>query len=269
MSSEDLSSFDFLRQEMRQARTNAGLSQEDLGKRAHVSSSLISAVETGARPLQHNYVSAIDNALGTGGFFERLLARATRAGEPTWFREWRVYEHDAVSLWYFEISVIPGLLQTEAYARAVLGSGGLLSPDAVEQRVGARLNRQGVLHRENPPQVIVVVDEAVLRRAVGGVDVMREQLDHLQTLAALPHVHIQVVPSAVQEYPGMAGPFAIAGLADNTYVAHLDTPLRGQVVSDAQDVGSVVRRWESVRSEAASCRESTELISKVRKELWT
>ncbi|MER7334477.1 MULTISPECIES: helix-turn-helix transcriptional regulator [unclassified Micromonospora] len=112
----------------------------------------------------------------------------SRRRDPIWFRPWQEIEREAVSLRSYESVVLPGLLRTEAYARAVLTGGGLFPRGDVERHLAARLARQGILRQDEPPQFTAVVDEAALRRPVGGPATMREQLRALVTACAEPHV---------------------------------------------------------------------------------
>ena len=187
--------------ELRQARITAGLSQDELGKQMAYSGSLVSAVETGQRPPGRDYVTAFDRALKTGGLFERLLADVVSLDRaPVWLRDWIIFEREATLLRWFEATVLPGLLQTEAYARAVLEASGLLDAAQVEE--------------------------------VGGPAVMADQCAHLLARAAEPHVHVHVVPASVGAYAGMAGPFILAK-GDDLEAAHLDNALQAQPWSAA------------------------------------
>ncbi|MEU5944992.1 DUF5753 domain-containing protein [Micromonospora sp. NPDC047465] len=148
----------------------------DLLRRA-CSHSAASATTVGRR----RRAAAGDAGHGTGGgFFERLLTLVRADAAPPWLREWISVEAEATLIRWFEPSLIPGLLQTEAYARAVLTGGGMLREVEVEQRVTSRLSRQAVLTREAPPEVVFVMDELVLRRQIGDRKVMAEQFAHLR-----------------------------------------------------------------------------------------
>jgi hypothetical protein len=186
----------------------------------------------------------------------------------SWFRQWALTEREAVALRSYQWSVIPGLLQTEAYARALLTGAGQLTGELVEQQVAARLSRQELLTRDDPPQFIAVLDEHVLRRPVGGPGVMREQLQHLLKICAEhPRVRIQVVPTGTGAYAGLNGPFVIATLPDGGDVAYLDDQLQGRFVDRVDDVATIRQLWESVRCEALPYQQSLELIAEVA-ETW-
>lgn len=253
----------FLVQELRQARIAAGLSQEELGRQMKYSGSLISAVETAQRPPGSEYVTAFDRALKTGGLFERLLKDMVSLDRaPVWLRDWIIFEREATLLRWFEPLLVPGLLQTEAYARALLEANGLLDATQIEEVVASRLDRQAILDRPSPPTVIAIIDEGVLHRQVGDAAVMAEQCALLLTRAAQHHVQIHVVPGAVGAYAGMAGPFILAK-GDDLEAAHLDNALQAQAVERRDALDRLVRRWEAIRGQALPRGLSMDLIRDV------
>ncbi|MGK5674864.1 helix-turn-helix domain-containing protein [Micromonospora sp. URMC 106] len=268
MGGGQLSTLEFLGGELRRARRDRGLSQEELAQRINYSSSLVGMVEIGHRTPSQDFVGRLDAALESGGFFERLLALVRADAAPPWLREWIQVEAEATLIRWFEPSLIPGLLQTEAYARAVLTGGGMLREAEIEQRVASRLARQAVLSREAPPEVVFVVDESVLRRQIGDRKVMAEQFDHLLAVTAAPHVDLHVVPADAGMHAGLAGAFILARTPEGGEVAHLDTPLRAHVSDRSDDVDSLQRRWENLRGEALPRRASRELVVEVA-ESWT
>ncbi|WP_444949217.1 helix-turn-helix domain-containing protein [Micromonospora ureilytica] len=192
----------------------------------------------------------------------------SRRRDPIWFRPWQEIEREAVSLRWFESTVLPGLLQTEAYARAVLGGAGLIPRGEIDRHLTVRLGRQGVLKRDDPPQFTAVVDEAVIRRPVGGPSTMREQLLAVAAACVEPHIRVHVVPSTVGAYAGLNGPFVIAHSHDHRVAGYLDNQLQGQVASDPEDIAAMMAAWENVRGEALSHWQSVELIQEVA-ESWS
>ncbi|WP_422753270.1 Scr1 family TA system antitoxin-like transcriptional regulator [Micromonospora sp. WMMD708] len=190
-----------------------------------------------------------------------------RRRDLPWFRPWAELEQDATSIRSYQPLVLPGLMQTEEYARAVLRAGGHAS-DEVEQLVASRLARQAVLDREPPPQLVVVIDEGVLCRLVGDRVTMARQVSQLATATEREHVQVRVIPADGPWHTGLAGAFMLARLPDGAEVAYLDNQLRGEVVTESIDVASLGRRWESVAGEALSARQSTGLIREAVKR-WT
>ncbi|HEY0697539.1 MAG TPA: helix-turn-helix transcriptional regulator, partial [Micromonospora sp.] len=207
---------EILRDELRHARTARELSQEEFGRLIRYSGTHVSSVETGSRPPTDDYLAAVDRALATGGLFARLLPRLSELDSaPLWVREWIEIEQQSKALRWYEMAWVPGLLQTEGYARAVFATDGRLSAEEIEARVAARLARQRMLFGDSPPHFVGIVDEAVLRRAVGGSAVMREQLFHLVRLnEEHRRVRIHVVPASVGAYSGLDGPLVIATLPE-------------------------------------------------------
>jgi transcriptional regulator with XRE-family HTH domain len=191
-----------------------------------------------------------------------------RRRELAWFRPWAEIERDATSFRWYEPTVLPGLLQTEAYARAVLVGAGLVARDDVERLLAARLARQGVLRRDHPPQFMAVIDEGVLRRPIGGPAVMREQLRAIVAACAEPHVRVQVVPSSIGAYAGLSGPFVLATTEDHRIAGYLDNLLKGQVVNGTNEIAAILAAWEAIRGEALSHWQSVDLIKEVA-ETWT
>ncbi|AVT36951.1 helix-turn-helix transcriptional regulator [Plantactinospora sp. BB1] len=253
----------FIVVEIRQGRQAAKMTQEAFGRLANFSASHVSAVENRTRALTMDFIAGADRALKTGGVYERLVAKL---GAPTWLREWIDHEREAVALRSFQNAVLPGLLQTEAYARAVLAVG-LLTAEQLQQKVKERLDRQSILTRDDPPQVISIVDESVIRRVIGSREVMREQMAHLLKLSTTPLVQIQVVPDSVGAYLGLSGPFVVATLPSNADVGYIDSQLRGKVVEQAAEVLQLRRAWDAIRGGALPVPQSTELITRVMEQL--
>ncbi|SCF05201.1 Helix-turn-helix domain-containing protein [Micromonospora haikouensis] len=256
----------YILDELRLLRTELGLSQDDFGRTIGYSGSHVSSVETGGRPPTREYMRTIDNHHGTGGRYLRMLEALTRLdATPEWLHEWIEFEREATTLRWFELSYLPGLLQTERYARATL-AGGRFTAEEIDLLVAARLERQAVLDRDNPPQLIAVLDESVLRRPVlDQPGLMAEQLDQLAGLALREHIQVHVVPADTGMYLGLAGQFIIAELPDGTRVAHADNQLKAQIIDAPADIARLAKTWEIVRNEALPRRRSIELIKEVAK----
>ncbi|CCH21325.1 helix-turn-helix domain-containing protein [Micromonospora lupini] len=258
----------FLLEQLRRARQARGLSQEELGKMINYSPSYVSAVETGQSPVRPDYVARIDSTLDTGGLFVGMLELIRFHAAPDWFRPWEDNEREAVALRWYDPTVIPGLLQTEGYARAMLGVGGELTAEEVETRVVTRLARQTVLTADRRPRLVAVLEEHTLRRQLGDQKIMREQLQHLLAMSTEPNVQVRVVPIDTPWHVGLNGPFILARLDTGVELAHLDNQLRGQTVDGPNDVAALERHWETVTGEALPCRQSARLIEEV-VQTWT
>lgn len=251
-------------EELRRARAAAKLTQAGLAARIGFSESLVSLVETDRRSPSRDFAIRCDEALGTGGLLARILAVSQHENALPWFRPWVAVEETATSIRWYEPMVVPGLLQTEAYARAVLACDGMLTSEEVDGQVAARMARRAVLDRPQPPHLTVVVDEFVLRRPVGGPQVMAEQAQHLLDLCAThPRVRVQVVPAAIGAYAGVGGGLVLATQPEGNDVGYLDTQLRGAVVERPADIERLRVRWEAIRSEALPIGRSLDMIKGV------
>ncbi|GAB3818579.1 helix-turn-helix domain-containing protein [Micromonospora zhanjiangensis] len=256
-------------EELRIARQEAGLSQEDLATKINYSAAQVSAVERGTRRPSDDLANRADAVLGLNGRLSRLLAGIRHEAAQPALRPWLAFETEAVALRSYEPCLIPGLLQTEAYARALLSGGGLLTAAQIDEQVAVRIERQAVLARENPPQTVFVIDEQVLRRPLGGPEVMREQLLHiLQLVDDCSRVRVHVVPLSVGGYAGLDGPLAVATSPEGAVAAYLDSQLTGTLVERPTDASEVIRAWEVIRGDALSCTQSRQLIEEAA-EQWT
>jgi hypothetical protein len=204
--------------------------------------------------------------------FGRLagLARRARGPLPPWFEGWPGFEAQAVALRTYEPLLVPGLLQTEGYARAVLrGAQADAGDDEIEQQVAARLQRQDILSREDPPRLWAVLDEGVLHRSIGGPKIMHDQLVHLAQVADRPKVSVEVIPFDAGERTGLLGAFMIADQDGAGSILYLDTATTGQMVDAAPAVCDAGLIFDTLRGEALPRVASKDLIVKVTEERWT
>ncbi|QLQ38599.1 helix-turn-helix domain-containing protein [Micromonospora robiginosa] len=255
---------ELIRAQLRRLRLKAELSQEEFGRLVHFSNSQVSAVELGQRPLDRFFLKRADEVLGTGGLLTSLLKLAERDGQPSWFRPWLEAERQAQQLRTYQPNLVPGLLQTEHYARAMIRTDDLISDDEVERRVGVRLDRQSILSSPDRPKYIAVIEESVLRRAdEASRGLMAAQVTHLIECSEHPHIDIHLVPTRVPMHVGLVGPFALARSTDGGWVGHLENQLGGVVVDNDEGVAILLSRWESVRSEALPRQQSAHLMKEV------
>lgn len=249
---------------LKAARAGADVSQEGLAALIKWSPSTVAAIETGRRRPTMEFAVAADQALGTGGLLAGLLEEGERRSGPSWFESWPDHEERAVRLCYFEPCLVPGLLQTEEYARAVVSAGGLYRSNRVEELVNLRMSRQRLFQRENPPECVFVVDESALRRPVGGPAVMDRQLGRLLEAVELPPVRLHVLPLTVGAHASMGGGFVLAQLPGNDRLLCLDNAARGQIADYPEWIGLVQRKWEHLLGEALSESASIDLINKLK-----
>ncbi|MFI7076290.1 Scr1 family TA system antitoxin-like transcriptional regulator [Micromonospora sp. NPDC049903] len=254
--------------ELRRLRTKAGLSQEALGQQISYSASLVASVEQCRRAPREEFTVRCDDVLHGEGLLVRVREAILKESLMPWFREWVTIEQEATSLCSFQPLVVPGLLQTEGYARALYEGASHLVGDQVEAPLAARLARQKVLARPNPPLLVAVLDHTVLERPVGGPKVMREQLLHLVEVGRRIKVHLHIVPKGVGAYPGLNGAFVIATPPEGDDIAYLDNQMRGSIVERTVDVNSLRQNWEAVRAEALPQGATLKMISEAA-EAWT
>jgi transcriptional regulator with XRE-family HTH domain len=234
----------FLGAELRRARAAAGFSsQEALASKLGFDRSVVAKAETGERPPTPEVLSAwclacqLDDDL-----FARIakLARSADGPIPAWFETWLEAEREAHMLRIWQPLIIPGLLQTGEYARALFLAAGA-DEDQAEDMVKARLDRQEILDRPGPPDLVTVLDESVLHRLIGSPQVMADQLSYIAERATLPHILVQVVPAGNGANAGLSGGFALASCDGAP-----DT-LRMEAVEDVTAEGrSLVRRAANI-----------------------
>lgn len=257
----------FFGAELRRYRTVAGLSQGQLAGQVYVSTALVGMVETARRVPGRELAQDCDEALGTGGALARLWPLVSKETFPTWFQPFVELEREAVSLRWFEPLLIPGLLQTEDYARAMVRAGRPADTDEqIDELVTARMERQSILDADEPPLLWAVLDESALHRPIGGAKVMADQLGHLVEMARRPRITVQVIPWSVGAHASLTGPFVVIEMADNTRLAYLDSVASGRVVDRADDVATCALLYDTLQVEALPTQESLDLLQDMRGE---
>jgi transcriptional regulator with XRE-family HTH domain len=218
----------FLGAELRRTRVAAGMSQEQFSRSLGFDRTVITKAETGERPPSPEVAAAIDEAFPhLDGLFSRLtlLARRANGRYPEWFREWVDAEQQATALRTWQPILVPGLLQTRDYARALFQAWQpAASSDDLDALVGARIERQAILDRADPPELLAVLDEAVLHRQVGSAKVMCDQLAHLGEMSCRPAVTIQIVPAEVGTHAGLLGGFFGGSFDDTPVIVYARKP---------------------------------------------
>lgn len=249
---------------LKHTRAAHGLTQDQLGARLNYSASAIAMIESGKRLPRPEFAAGCDEVFGTGVMFADLRRMAVEEYMPEGLRPWAALEPDATVLRTFQPLVIPGLLQTPDYARAIL-SAGPLTPDEVDQGVETRLTRQAaVFERARPPQFVAIMDEGVLLRPLD-IAVMLRQLGHLVKMSERRDVFLQVVPTSAGIHRGLGGPFLLASFAEGEDVGYLDNQLEGSVVVEPERIATLRWAWEAVRSAALPCELSINLVREVMK----
>ncbi|MGW0806971.1 DUF5753 domain-containing protein [Nonomuraea sp. NPDC002799] len=218
-------------------------------------------MERGTRLPTEQFTRQLERPLGLNGELLELLP-AIRDVSPTWFRKWPAIEEAARAIRAYALALIPGLLQTEAYARAVFGGEPGAISGEVEKAVKARLQRQLIINRPNPPTLSFILDESVLHRQIGGWEVMRQQLGYLLAVMEHPCITVRVVPLSSRSTAGLIGPFVIAH-DDDAYAAFLENAETGEVTHQADMIRKLNDRWELLSGLAQPTYVSTEIIQRV------
>lgn len=240
--------------EMRLARERAGLTREQLAERVAFSVSLIEKVETGKKPPSEEFADTLDEALQTGGLLSRIRRHAlTHDATPEWLRDWFDVEQQATRIMWFELSLVPGLLQTEEYAGTLLRGN--------EAKLAARMERQSILEKDIT--YVALIDQRALRYPVGGPDVMAKQVEYLIDLT--DRFVIQIVPADCDTYLHLDGSFGIATVDGREY-AYADSPVRGLLLNDPGVLSRTKERWDLIRAEALSRRQTIAFMREVAEE---
>ncbi|MCX5387881.1 helix-turn-helix transcriptional regulator [Streptomyces sp. NBC_00083] len=247
--------------ELRHAREKAGLSQEALGSPVFVSSSFIGQLEAGIRRMHLEYARQFDKILGTDGFFTRNCVAAAKSKYPDHFAEAAEAEAVATTIREYAPLLIPGLLQTEGYARAVFRAYRPTAPEEyIDDLVAARLARAQLLADPTRPMLWAVVDEAVLRRRVGGPAVMAEALTHLAALGESHRIILQVLPFGAGAHTALEGSLKLMAFDDAPPLAYLQGLGTGRLQDDPPAVGQYELAFELLCATALSPRQSLALI---------
>ena len=264
----------FLGAELRRARVAAGMSQEQVGRELNFSGDLVGKVETCERAPNPSFAVGCDRLFPhLDGLFTRLvdLARRWDGPYPQWFRDWLQAEREAQSLRWWEPMLVPGLLQTTDYARAVFHAwqSASTTEEEIEDLVSARIDRQAILDRPKPPELWVLVDEAVLHRLIGSRQIMHDQLLHLIERSSRSGITVQVVPAEVGAHPGLLGAFIVAGFDGAPSILYAETAVEGQAIEKSALVSKAALAFDRLRTEALPHGVSRDLIGKVAEERWT
>ncbi|MFM9367246.1 helix-turn-helix domain-containing protein [Streptomyces sp. Da 82-17] len=268
---------------LQELREEAGLKREEAARVLRVAPATVRRMETAEVTLKIPYLQSLLKAYGVEDEeADSFVTLAEEANQPGW---WQRY-HDILPSWFsmyvslegaaslirsYEPHFVPGLLQTEEYARAVMRSGAVGRTDEaeLERHVALRMQRQELLTRDDAPRLWVVMDETVLRRTVGGPEVMRAQIDRLLEAVKLPNVTLQVAEFAQGHHPGTYGPFvlfrfAVPELQDMVYAEYLT----GAVYLDRRaEVVTYLEVMDRMAAQSATAHRTKEILRDLRKEL--
>ena len=264
-----------LARELRRLREGAHLTIEQVANKLELSPSTVSRIETAQVGIRPRDVRELLDIYGVAGVQrDELLQIARERRQQPWWQEYRDlpnmalagFEADATSISQFSALLVPGLLQTEAYAREVLTAIRLdARPGDIQRRMDLRLNRQALLTGETAPQYWVVLDEAVVCRPVGGPAVMGAQLEYLAQMAALPSVTLQVLPFSAGAHAGMDGEFTIFGYRapEDPDVVYIENTGGDAYIEDADVTRRYNRIFDHLRAAALDPAESVRTLAEL------
>ncbi|WP_030619892.1 helix-turn-helix domain-containing protein [Streptomyces fulvoviolaceus] len=246
-------------------RRAAGLTQRALADAVGVDEETIASIEQGRRTLKEDLAALLDELLDTKGALSVALENMPEIDLfPRWAEEYIDLEREALALSWYDNQVLPGLLQTPAYARAVfLHEVPTLTEDEIEQRVAARMERQEILHRRVSPTISFVISEVTVMDRIGGDEVYREQLRHLRECADLPGVTLQIMPVGRGFHAGLSGPFILVETPDHQRVGYVEGQLHGRLIADPDEVSVLERKYAMLRTQALNPQETKGLLDRL------
>ncbi|MET7568734.1 helix-turn-helix transcriptional regulator [Streptomyces sp. NPDC005492] len=259
------SPLDYYGFELRRYREAAGLTQRQLGVIINYTGSMIGQIETARKLPTLEFSQRVDAALGTGGLLTRLLDLVLRSQLPSWFQQVAELQGRAVDICSFEAQMIHGLLQTEEYARAVLGT---LDQSKLDDRTAVRMARQRILDKENPPVFWAILSEAALHLEIGGRKTMRNQLARLLAYEDNPRVNIQILPFSAGAHAGLTGSYDLYRFPSDPPIVYTEGYGSGQPTANPDTVNDCSLRYDHLQAAALSLRDSAELIRRVMEERY-
>ncbi|MCZ0989409.1 helix-turn-helix domain-containing protein [Streptomyces diastatochromogenes] len=245
------------------------LSREEFGRLVGYSKHTVASVELGRRMPDVGFVEAAERVLGNTGVLRKAAECLERQpGLAAWFRRWAQLETTAINLYTYECRMIPGLLQTELYVRA-LAADQLppLSDAEIEELWAARLDRQRLLHERPNTAFSFILEEHLFLRRTGGIEVTRGLIDHVLEITELRNAEIQVMPLVQERHAGLQGPIRLLETPANKWSAYNEGQESGQLISDPKVVSVLQARYARMRSQALTMQDSVSLLRRMREDL--
>nr|WP_308014134.1 helix-turn-helix transcriptional regulator [Streptantibioticus parmotrematis] len=245
-------------------RERAGLTQAELGEQLGYGEAQIASIEQGRRIARPQTIDRADELLGAGGVLTARKKEIGHARYPAFFRDAARIEEEAVEFHQYASLVMPGMLQTDEYARAMFTVRRPRRTHAeIDQMVTARLARHALFSRKPAPCLSFVLEEVILHRPFGGVRVLRGQLEHLMLTGDNPNVEIQVMPTRVTDHAGVDGPFTLMTPEGGEPVGYVESQGNGRVITDRETVRGFSVRYGILRAQALCPDASMQHIEKL------
>ncbi|MFJ8314222.1 MULTISPECIES: Scr1 family TA system antitoxin-like transcriptional regulator [unclassified Streptomyces] len=247
-------------------REHAGLGREDFASLVGYSKHTVASVELGRRMPDPEFVERAEAALGNTGALRRSAPYLNRqSGIASWFRKWARLERSAIGLDTYECRLVPGLLQSEGYARVLFENDiPPLSDEQMEASLVARMERQRLLSERPNTSFSFILDEAVLQRRIGGVEVTRGLLDHILAATAPRNVDLQIMPLHCESHACLAGAVRLLVTPDGRRFAYSEGQQNGRLITGQKEVALLAQRYATLRSQALNPEESRGLLERMR-----
>ncbi|MFF8928219.1 Scr1 family TA system antitoxin-like transcriptional regulator [Streptomyces longwoodensis] len=262
---KNLSSMKMLGRQLGTARRAAGLTQSALAEMVRLDEETIASIEQGRRSLKSDLAHLLDEILQTKGLLSTGVANLPETDQfPLWAEEYMEQEHVAIALSFYDNAVIPGLLQTAAFARCVLRNRiPAYAEEELETVLRLRIDRQEILQRTCPPTLSFMLWEPVLHLRIGTEETCKEQLRHLRTCSSLPNMSLQILPLDSPMHAGLDGPFTLLETPDHQHVAYTESQRGSQWVSSPEEVSILARRYAMLRTQAMTTQDSLRLLDRL------
>ncbi|GAA3140502.1 helix-turn-helix transcriptional regulator [Streptomyces rectiviolaceus] len=246
-------------------REAAGYTQRSLAERFVIGEEAIASIEQGRRPLKMDLAVQLDQLLGTNRTLETAVDNMPEVDlVPRFAEEYMDREREAIAISWYESLLMPGLLQTEEYARAVFRSRvPVYDEDEIEQLVAKRIERRDILHQKQPPMISFVIWEAALRDQLGGPKVHAQQVRHLREYAELPGLWLQILPLGRTSHAGLAGPFILLETPEHQRLAYTETVRGSQLIFDADEVAILNQKYAMLRTQALNTEDTKGLLNRM------
>ncbi|ARX87378.1 helix-turn-helix domain-containing protein [Streptomyces alboflavus] len=247
-------------------RKRAGYTQEALAPEIGYSTHFVASIEQGRRFPPPRFVDQVEVTLDAFGTLRLVANQLSRQrGLASWFRRWAHLEQEALNLYTYECRLVPGLLQTEAYARTLFGARvPSLSDQELEDQVSARLERQKLLRERPNTGFSFIIEEHVFLRRTGGADVTRELIDHVLEAASPRNIEVQIMPLSRGVHGGLDGPIQLLETSENRWFGYCEGQETGQFISDPKVISTLQTRYAKLRSQALTPEDSASLLERLR-----
>ncbi|MET9886319.1 helix-turn-helix transcriptional regulator [Streptomyces sp. NPDC006430] len=247
------------------SRVAKNLTQKQLGELVRLTAETIASIEQGRRALMPDVAELMDRVLGLPGILAVAAYGMPEADvTPPWAEEYMDREREAIALSWYDTHVIPGLLQTDAYARAVFGCRvPYMGDEEIALQTARRMQRQEILSRPVPPTLSFVIWEPAVRDRIGGDEVYWEQLAHLRACADRPGIALQILPLGLTAHAGLAGPFILLETPEHQHFSYSETQRGSLLVQDPDEVSRLAQKYAMLRSQALNFEETKGLLDRL------